>query len=257
MHRNRMRPSWIRLAIALAAFAVACGTAHAQLTNCQDPGPPDAFKIFVDEVRVTGGSAGNARVQERLQSIHKFLLENLKASSGDTASVRDCGKRFPSDPSDFDDTEFHGLDNLRVVLEVWSVLDDPAKESGSLGFALIPARPIASPAVYVVPSANLLNSLRQGKQISGFAPLVLGIRQYQNRNYADAVPLLCAGTQQLNSVVTGLSALGNAAFVARQQELMKKVKAITDSAIREARKTPGSPFRLWTLASDGTFVCPQ
>ena len=247
--------NWIRIAIAVAV--IGCGVAHAQLTNCKDPGPPDVFKIFVDEIRATGGPTVNARVQEKLQGIHKFLSENLKASSGDNASVRDCGKRFPNDPSDFDRTEFDGLDNLRVVLEVWGVLDDPAKGSGSLGFALVPARPIVPPAVYVISSANLLNSLRQGKQMSAFAPLVLGIRQHQNRNYADAVPLLCAGMQQLNSVFSGQSALGDGALLTRQQELMKKVKEITDSAIREARKTPGSPFGLWNPTSDGTFVCPQ
>lgn len=247
--------NWTRNAIAAAALT--CGVAHAQLTNCKDPGPPDVFKIFVDEVRATGGSTGSARVREKVQGIHKFLSENLKASSGDKASVRDCGKRFPSDSADFDNKEFDGLDNLRVVLEVWGMLDDPVKGSGSLGFALVPARPIAPPAVYVVPSANLLNSLRQGKQMSAFAPLVLGIRQYQNKNYADAVPLLCAGTQQLNSVLTGQSALGDDAFRTRQRELMKKVKEITDSAIREARRTPGSPFGLWNPTSDGTFLCPD
>jgi hypothetical protein len=181
----------------------------------------------------------------------------LRASSGDNASVRDCGKRHPNDPSDFDSTEFDGLDNLRVVLEVWGVLNDPAKGSGSLGFALIPAHSLAPPAVYVIPSANLLNSLRQGRQMSAFAPLVFGISQYQNRNYASAVPLLCAGTQQLNSVLTGQSALGDAAFLSHQQELMKKVREITDKAVREARKTQGSPFGLWNPASDGTFVCPR
>ena len=256
MFRNKVHSTtWIRSALAL--IAVGCGTACAQLTNCRDPGPPEVFKIYVDEVRATGGSAGSASVQARLQSIHKFLSENLRASSGDNASVRDCGKRHPNDPSDFDSTEFDGLDNLRVVLEVWGVLNDPAKGSGSLGFALIPAHSLAPPAVYVIPSANLLNSLRQGRQMSAFAPLVFGISQYQNRNYANAVPLLCAGTQQLNSVLTGQSALGDAAFLSRQQELMKKVREITDKAVREARKTQGSPFGLWNPASDGTFVCPR
>lgn len=251
---KRKAESWIRIAVAVAALG--CGMAHGQLTNCRDPGPPDAFKIFVDEVRATGGSS-SAKVQEKLQSIHKFLSENLKASSNDKASVRDCGKRFPNDPSDFDSTEFDGLDNLRVVLEVWGVLDDPARGSGTLGFALVPARPIAPPAVYVIPITDLLNSLRQGRQMSAFAPLVLGIRQYQNKSYADAVPLLCAGTQQLHSILTGQAALGDSTFRARQQELMQKVKEITDTAIREARKTPGSPFALLTPSSDGTYVCPQ
>src|SRR5689334_18516094 len=256
MLQNTARQNkWIRMII--AAGAIAFGMAHAQLTNCKDPGPPDAFKIYVDEVRATGDSASSAKVQEKLQSIHRFLAENLRTSSGDSASVRDCGKRFPNDPSDFDGTEFDGLDNLRVVLEVWGVLEDPTKGSGSFGFALVPARPLVPPAVYVVPSTNLLTSLRQGKQMSAFAPLVLGIRQFQNKNYADAVPLLCTGTQQLNSVLSGQAAFGDASFHARQQELMKKVREITDSAIREARKTPGSPFGLLAPGSDGTFACPQ
>jgi hypothetical protein len=241
----------------LLVAGMSCGLAQAQLTNCKDPGPPEAFKIFVDEVRVTGNSASNAKTQEKLDSIRKFLSDNLKVSSGDGASVRDCGKRFPNDASDFDGTEFDGLDNLRVVLEVWGVLDDPAKGSGTVGFALVPARPLVQPAVYVVPSTNLLSSLRQGRQMSAFAPLVLGIRQYQNKKYAEAVPLLCGGAQQLDSVLNGQAALGDAAFRTRQQELMKKVKEITDGAIREARKAPGSPFALLNPASDGTFACPQ
>lgn len=256
MIQNKLQAkSWIRIAMAVAALG--CGLAQAQLTNCKDPGPPDVFKIYVDEVRANDGSTSSTQVQQKLQSIHRFLAENLKASSEEHASVRDCGKRFPNDPHDFDDTEFEGLDNQRVVLEVWGVLGDPVKGSGSLGFALVPARPIVPPAVYVVPSPNLLHSLRQGKQMSSFAPLVLGIRQYQNKNYADAVPLLCAGLQELNLVLTGHSALGDPSFLTRQQDLIKKVREITDSAIREARKTPGSPFALLNATSDGTFVCPQ
>ena len=255
MLQNRLRThKWISMLIALLASGAA---ASGQLTNCSDPGPPDAFKIYVDEVRVAGGSASSVKVQEKLQSVHRFLSENLKASSGDLASVRDCGKRFPNDPSDFDSTEFDGLDNRRVVLEVWGVLDDPAKGSGSLGFALVPARPIAPPAIYVIRIDDLLTSLRQGKQMSAFAPLVLGIRQYQNKNYADAVPLLCAGSQQLNSILAGRAAPGDATFRVGQQALIQKISAITDNSIKEARKTPGSPFALLSPNSSGTFVCPQ
>jgi hypothetical protein len=246
---------WIQIAISVVV--IGCNVAHAQLVNCSDPGPPDVFKIFIDEVRATGGSSSNFKVQERLQTIHKFLSENLKASAAEKASVRDCGKRFPNDPSDFDNTEFNGLDNLRVVLEVWGVMDDPTRGSGSVGFALVPARPIAPPAVYVIPVNDLLTSFRQGKKMSAFAPLVLGIRQYQNKNYADAVPLLCAGTQQLASVLTGQGALGDTRFRARQQELIERIKEISDDAIREARKMPRSPYALLTPSSDGSFTCPQ
>ncbi|HEY4355005.1 MAG TPA: hypothetical protein VGN16_04590 [Acidobacteriaceae bacterium] len=242
---------------ATVVMLATCGMARAQLTNCRDPGPPEAFKIFVDEVRVSGGSVPTASVQAKLQTIHKFLYENLRASSGDNASVRDCGKRYPNDPADFDSTEFGGLDNLRVVLEVWGALDNPTKGSGTLGFALIPAHSIAPPAVFIISSDNLLNSLRQGRQIGAFAPLVSGISQYQNRNYAGAIPLLCAGTQQLTPVLSGQAAFGDAAFLSRQQALMKRVREMTDAAVKEARKTQGSPFSLWSPSSDGTFVCPK
>jgi len=242
---------------AIVAVAVGSATSHAQLTNCMDPGPRDAFKIFVDEVRVTDGSSGSASLQAKLQTIHTFLSENLKHSSGDIGSVRDCGKRHPNDPSDFNSTELDQLDNMRVVLEVWGVVDGPAKKSGSLGFALVPAHSIAPPAVYVIPSADLLNSLTQGKQLSAFAPLVFGISQFQNGNYASAVPLLSAGTQQLSFVITGQSALGNAPFLSRLQELQKKIREMTDKSIREAKKAPGSRYGPLTPSGDGTYVCPQ
>jgi hypothetical protein len=234
-----------------------CTYAQSKFGNCADPGPPEAYKIYVDEVRILGNPVSSVETQQKLQSIRKFLSDNLKVSAGENASVRDCGKRFPSDASDFDKPEFDGLENLRVVLEVWGVLEDPSRGSGTIGFALVPARPLIPPAVYVLPSANLLNSFRQGKQMSAFAPLVLGIRHYQNKKHADAVPLLCGGAQQLEAVLSGQNALGDPPFRARQQALLKKVKEVTDSAIREARKAPGSPFALLSPGSDGTFACPQ
>ena len=237
----------------VAGAALGCGTVHAQLINCMDPGPNEAFKIFVDDARITDGSAASADMQTKLLSIRKFLTANLRASSGTNGSVRDCGKRYPKDPADFDSTEFDGLDNLRVVLEVWAALDTPARQSGTLGFALVPAHSIVPPAVFVVPSANLLTSLRQGRQVGAFAPLVFGISQFQNRNYAAAAPLLCAGMQQL----AGPSALSNPAFLSGQQDLLNRVRGMADKAIQEARKTPGSPYATLTPAADGTFVCPR
>jgi len=64
-------------------------------------------------------STGDVTVQKSCKAFHKSLSENLKASLGDNAPVRDCGKRFPNDLSNLDQTEFVGLDNLCVVLEVW------------------------------------------------------------------------------------------------------------------------------------------
>jgi len=238
-------------------LALATCSAQAQLTNCMDQGSSDLFKIFLDEVRIASGSGQNPQVQARLESIRNFLRENLKASSGVNASVRDCGRRYPTNPSDFNATEFDELDNMRVVLEVWGALDGPTKDSGSLGFALVPAHSLAPPAVYIISSPNLLSSLRRGKQISAFAPLVFGISQFQNRKYDSAVPLLCAGLRQLDLVTSGQSQINAAGFAAGQRELVNQVRKMADRAIQESRKTPGSPFITMTPGSDGSFSCPR
>jgi hypothetical protein len=250
---------------AIAAFLLGCTVAHGQLIDCRDPGPADSFKIFVDEVRTSDTSPPSAEVRKTLQAIRRILTENLTmsakvASSGTSATelgVRDCGQRFPRDASDFDDHQFDSLDNLRVILEVWGVLDNSAKGSGAIGFALVPARPLAPPAVYVVPSPNLLNSLRQGTQVSAFAPLVLGIRRFQNHAYAEAVPLLCSGMGQLAPVLNDQSALSDPAFRTRQQALVASLNGIINSSIVEARKISGSPYNLLTPANNGTFACPR
>lgn len=245
------------MSIGISALTLATCSARAQLTNCMDQGSSELFKIFLDEVRVASGSGQNPQVQARLESIRTFLRENLKASSGVNVSVRDCGHRYPTNPSDFNATEFDELDNMRVVLEVWGALDGPTKDSGSLGFALVPARSLAPPAVYIIPSPNLLSSLRRGKQISAFAPLVFGISQFQNRKYDSAVPLLCAGLRQLDLVTSGQGQIDAAGFVASQRELLKQVQKMADRAIQESRKTPGSPYITMTPGSDGSFTCPR
>ena len=255
MFLTRLRNHSIGWVIIMAVFGG--GTAQAQLTNCKDPGPPETFKIFVDEVRSSDSTANSIKMQEKLQSIRKFLSDNLKLSSGEDASVRDCGKRFPNDTQDFDATEFDSLKNLRVVLEVWGVLEDPARGTGKIGFALLPARPLAAPAVYFVPSTNMLSALRQGQQMTAFAPLVLGIRRYQDQHYDEAVPLLCKGTKQLNALVSGASALGDATFRARQQELLVKIKTMTDDAVLKAGNIPGSNVAASKAANGGTFACPE
>lgn len=248
----------LRLAITfVSGLALTTCSARAQLTNCMDQGSSELFKIFLDEVRVAGGSGQNPQVQARLESIRTFLRENLKASSGVNASVRDCGHRYPTNPSDFNATEFDELDNMRVVLEVWGALDGPTKSSGSLGFALVPAHSLAPPAVYIVPSPNLLSSLRSGKQVSAFAPLVFGISQFQNRKYDSAVPLLCAGLRQVDLVISGQSQINAAGFAESQRELVKQVQKMADRAIQESRKTPGSPYITMTPGSDGSFSCPR
>jgi hypothetical protein len=243
----------IFIVMAFASFT----DAQSKFINCADPGPPEVYKIYVDKVRASNGQATSAQTDQKLRTIRRFLWDNLRLSAGENASVRDCGTRFPSDATDFDDREFDGLDNMRVVLEVWSVLEDPARGSGTIGLALVPARPLLPPAVYMVPSANLLSSLRQAKQVSAFAPLVLGIRNFQNRKYKESVPLLCAGAQQLAAVLKGQNALGDPAFRTRQEGLQKKIKEITNTAIREAKRTPGTRYDLLEPGNDGEFACPQ
>lgn len=235
--------------------ALACGIAQAQLTNCKDPGPPEPFKIYVDEVRLSSVPTPSNQIQGKLDSIRQFLSTNLRVSSKNKASVRDCGKRFPTDPADFDRTEFDSLKRLHVVLEVWGILENPAGGNARIGFALVQATDLADPPVFEIPSPDLLTNLRQGKQMTAFAPLVLGIRHYHDEQYDEAATFLCDGTQQLNAMLTGPRALGDAAFRTQQRQLLTKIKVIMDDSIAKAGNIPGSNVASAKAANGGTFPC--
>jgi hypothetical protein len=237
----------------LAILLVAgCGLARGQ-NDCENPGPFGDFKIFVDEVRLPNNLPADARTKDKLKTAHTFLFNNLKISADGKASVQECGTRFPSDADHFDSRQFEPLDDMRVLLETWGVLEDPARGSGRIGFALIPAGSLAPPAVLMVPSDNLLDQMVQAKRMSSIAPLVLGIRHYQNKEYAAAVLPLCAGAKQISAL---LAVPMDTNLKASEENLLRKVKEITNAAIGEAAKTDRS-FALWPKASDGTFQCPE
>jgi hypothetical protein len=236
--------------------------AEAQLIPCSSAGGAGTYKIFVDEVRAgSGGGSGGAAagsIPKNLQGLRDFVVSDLTTLTAGHAAVCRCDRRFPLGSADFDDTEMNSLDNLRVLLEVWGVADDPANGRGVLGFVLVPAWQLTPPAVYVVKrgGASFLTEAKRGAELRAFAPLALGIRSYRNLQYDDAIPLLCQGTHQLDVLLANPSAI-DPSLQSDVTKLLANVRKLTSDAIKSARRAPGSRYGLLQPTASGEFTCPH
>ncbi len=250
-------PSRFHLTCGFAMLLLSC-CAEAQLIPCSSVGGTGPYKIFVDEVKTLSGTPASPTLLKSLSGLRDFLVTDLNTLTAGQASVRRCNDRFPQDPGDFDDAELNSLDNLRVLLEVWGAVQDPVRERGILGFVLVPARPLAPPAVYVVrrDGRDFLAQAKRGTELRVFAPLALGIRAYQNRRYEESVPLLCQGAHELDTLLKKPASAADAPLRADQQTLLTKVRTVIDDAITRARSNPESRYMLLRPAPDNRFACP-
>lgn len=141
---------------------------------------------------------------------------------------------------------------------MWGAVQDPVRGLGILGFVIVPARPLAPPAVYMVrrDGPDFLAQARRGTELRVFATLALGIRAYQNRSYEQSVPMLCQGAYELDALLKKPASASDAPVRSEQQTLLTKVRTIISDAIRQAQSNPGSRYMLLRPASDNTFACP-
>jgi len=230
---------------------------HGQLIDCSMRGSAEEFKIYVDDVRVP--DTGVPRLlRQRANFVHDAFFNDLNSALQDQASVKLCKGRFPLEKSDYDDTQVDSLNNLRVVLEVWTAIEDQTTANAEFGFVLVPARSIAPPAVFVVKD-NLkrdFNSiLKRNKQLQAFAPVVLGTRYYQNHSYPDALPLLCQGRTQLQALISGPSQ--DAQLLQREKDLLGRLDDIIDDSYRKAKASDAPQFAALTPDENNRYSCPK
>jgi hypothetical protein len=212
----------------------------------------------VDEVKPTSSTPASAVLLRNLSGLRDFIVRDLNTLTGGQASILICKDRFPSDPGDFDDREVNSLDNLRVLLEVWGAIQDPATGQGVLGFVLVPARPLSPPAVFMVrrSAPNFLTQAKRGLELRAFAPLALGIRAYQNKLYEESVPNLCQGAHELDGMLKMSGATMDAALRSAEEKLLITTRTTASDAIKQARTDPHSRYGILRPQADGTFVCP-
>jgi hypothetical protein len=197
-------------------------------------------------------------LQKQTSGLRDFIVENLRTMSRGRAFVIPCRGRFPQDATEYTDGEFDSLDNLRVLLEVWGSVDDPVGGRGSLGFVLVPARSVAPPALFVVRRSgrDFLSQAQQGAVLEMFAPIAIGIHDYQNRKFEDAVPNLCEGINKLQDSVNSSRLANDLAALEEQNKLLIAVRRVVSDAIRQARSDSRSRYQLVSPGSDGQFPCP-
>jgi hypothetical protein len=228
-----------------------------QLISCT-AASGDAYKIFVDDVRSVSSTPASTSQAKKMGGLRDFIVENLRTMSKGRASVVPCIGRFPSDASLFTDDEFDSLDRLRVLLEVWGAVEDPVREQGALGFVLVPARQVSPPAVFVFrrTGGSFLSQAGQGAKLQVFTPVVLGLIDYQNLKYEEAIPNLCEGQHKLTDVINSASPSADPQSLPDQKKLLAELRRITSDAIMKARSDPGSRYQLLKPGPDHTFSCP-
>jgi hypothetical protein len=252
---NELSKIFSVLLAGVVALAAPCFL-QGQLISCSTPGSTDEYKIYVDDVRLPAAGV-SLRLRKRADFLRNAFLADLNNTLQDRAAVKRCNGRFPLDKSDFTDTQVDSLSNLRVVLEVWTAIEDQATAAGEFGFVLVPARSIAPPAVFVVKDnfqRDVNSILKRNKQLQAFAPVVLGTRYYQNQKYLEALPLLCQGHTQLQAVI---AAPQDAQLLQREKDLLGRLDDIIDDSYRKA-KASGEP-QFAALTPDGThrYNCPK
>lgn len=254
-----MRRTQIELLIGFLALTLTSTLSAAQLIDCTMSGSPDEYKIYVDDVRLPASNVP-PRLRNRAQYLRTALFNELSNSWQDHASVKRCDRRFPNDAAEFDDTQVGSLNNLRVVLEVWTAIDDVAAADGEFGFVLVPARSMIPPAVFVVKDksqgdVNLI--LKRNKELQAFAPIVLGTRLYQNHSYIDALQFLCQGHTQLQSTVLRQASGANSQLLRREKDLLVTLDAVIDDSYKQAKASGGPQFAAITPDPNGQYTCPK
>lgn len=244
--------------LAVLFFCVLSYSMRAQLVACSSTAGGSSYKIFVDDVKSLSNMPATPALTRKMGGLRDFIVENLRTMSAGRASVIPCTGRFPSDASAFTDDEFASLDNMRVLLEVWGAVEDPVSKRGALGFVLVPARQVAPPAVFVFrgESSDFLSQVQQGAKLGVFTPIALGIHDYQNLKYEDAIPNLCVGVNKLGDVINSASSDSDQEMLTSQKKLLSELRRIVNDAVTKARSNPNSRYRLLTAGPGGIFSCP-
>ena len=237
---------------------IASSSLWGQLISCTAATGGSAYKIFVDDVRSVSSTPASPAQTKKMGGLRDFIVENLRTMSKGRASVAPCAGRFPSDASVFTDDEFDSLDRLRVLLEVWGAVEDPVREQGALGFVLVPARQVSPPAVFVFrrTGGSFLSQADQGAKLQVFTPVVLGLIDYQNLKYEDAIPNLCQGQHKLTDIINSADPNADPQSLTDQKKLLSELRRIISDAITKGRSDPGSRYQLLKPGADHTFSCP-
>lgn len=237
------------------------GSLHAQLIACSMPGTAEEFKVYLDDVRAKSDTVP-PRLRERLKSLAQSLQDNLSVAVSDRAALKRCSNRFPQDISDFNN-QIDSLDHMRVVLEIWGALGGVNGNEGELGFVLVPARSMLSPAVFVVKddfSGPMLQLVKKYIELGAFVPVVLGTNLYQIGQFEDSVSPLCEGQKKLEVALAKLPpspAPDQKSLAEHEKQLLGKVRDMVDDALKQAKDSGKPQYKNLVPEADGHFSCPK
>lgn len=247
----------IRIGASLLLFAGA-RPVHAQLIACSNPGTPEEFKVYQDDLRSTSTNTPPL-LQARLESLAQSLHDNLMVALGDLASLKRCNKRFPQDVSELK-SQIGSLDQIRVVLEIWGALGGADGNQGELGFLLVPAHSLTPAVPPVIVVRGDFKGVKKSIQQGTFIPVVLGTNLYQIGQFEESVGPLCEGQKKLEVALAKLPANptpDQKSLAEHEKLLLAKVRDMVDDALKHAKASGKPQYKDLAPEADGHFSCSK
>jgi hypothetical protein len=241
----------------LLALLLGCGAAQAAVVNC--PPAPGSFTVLLSEP--SGAALPDRAAVERFLNKLQFELDQERderwINPGATpVAFRACPRRAPAlDGSEFSAEVVEQLNDQRVLLEVWGVVDrdgTPPALSAQINYLLVPLRFAADqretvpaglqrlryPEAGAAPTQDAVQLVSRPLDLDAFIATSLGLKLLRERAYDPAHANLCRAQGLLGAMLKrGLSGRSKAELTA----LREHVLASAGRTLREALADPAYP----------------
>jgi hypothetical protein len=204
----------------LLALLIACAGAQASVVNC--PPAPGAFTVLLSEP--SGGAMPDRAAVERYLNKLQFELDQARderwINPGATpVAFRACPKRAPAlDGSEFSAEVVEQLNDQRVLLEIWGVVDKdgtPPALSAQINYLLVPLRFAADqretvpaglqrlryPEPGAVPAQDAVQLVSRPLDLDAFIATALGLKLLREHAYDPAHANLCRAASLLGAML--------------------------------------------------------
>lgn len=241
----------------LLSLLLCVGAAHASVVNC--PPAPGRFTVLLSEP--SGGALPDRAAVERFLNKLQFELDQERderwINPGATpVAFRACPRRAPAlDGSEFSAEVVEQLNDQRVLLEVWGVVDrdgTPPALSAQINYLLVPLRFAADqreavpaglqrlryPEPGAPPTQDAVQLVSRPLDLDAFIATSLGLKLLREHAYDPAHANLCRAHGLLGAMLKRPLAGRAKTELAALQDF---VLASAGRALREALADPAYP----------------
>jgi len=250
--------------LALLALLLCAAPARAAVVNC--PPAPGRFTVLLSEP--SGAALPDRAAVERFLNKLQFELDQERderwINPGATpVAFRACPKRAPAlDGSEFSAALVEQLDDQRVLLEIWGVVDrdgTPPALSAQINYLLVPLRAAADrreavpaglqrlryPEAGAAPTQDAVALVSRPLDLDAFIASALGLKLLRERAWESAHANLCRASSLLGAMLKRpLAGRGKAELAALQGFVQDSAARTLREALADASYAKAGLLRL-------------